>query len=180
VTGHIDRIEEWHLTRSDEAQIARLLRAAFDDAGSGRSYYQQRHHLRLVLRDPDITGHVALTYRAIRLGGTLVDIAGLAEVATVPERQWQGIATRLLAAALAEVQASAADFVVLFGTSPLYARHGFRAVGNPVTHVPMHGQHTGDVVRQDTPGAQNDMMILHLGGTAWDAAAPVDLLGTKF
>jgi predicted N-acetyltransferase YhbS len=180
VTGHIDRIEEWHLTPSDESQIARLLRAAFDDAGIGRSYYQQRHHLRLVLRDPDIVGHVAVTYRAIRMGAAMVDIAGLAEVATAPERQGQGIATRLLAAALAEVRASAADFVVLFGTSSLYARQGFRVVDNPLTHVPMHGQYTGDVVCQDTPGAQNDMMIMRLGGTDWDPGAPVDLLGTKF
>ncbi|NBD30188.1 MAG: GNAT family N-acetyltransferase [Alphaproteobacteria bacterium] len=181
MTGQIDRIEEMRLEPDDEAQIAQLLLAAFDDEGfCGRSYHQQRHHLRLVLRAPEIIGHMALTYRAIRMGDALVDIVGLAEVATAPERQGEGIATRLLTAALDEARSSGAAFFVLFGNRPIYAGHGFRAVSNPLTYTPMYGQETGAVIRQETAVTHDDMMILPLGDMPWDASAHIDLLGTKF
>jgi len=180
MTGKIERIDEMHLTDADEQKIATLLLSAFDDSFGGRSYHQQRHHLRLVLRDPDIIGHMALTYRAIRMGEDLVDIVGLAEVATDPERRGEGIATRLLAVAMEEARASAADFFMLFGNRPIYAGHGFRVVPNTFTYVEHFGARTGNVVQTDGSDSVFDMMILPLGDLAWDETAHIDLLGTKF
>ncbi|RYG91496.1 GNAT family N-acetyltransferase [Loktanella sp. IMCC34160] len=177
----IDRIEELRLSAADDAEIAALLARAFGDSDfGGRSFHQQRHHLRLVLRDPQIIGHMALIYRAIRLGDALVDIVGLAEVATDPDRRGEGIATRLLTAAIDEARGSGAQFFVLFGNRLIYAGHGFRRVANPYTYVTLYGARTGAVTRRDGQGADDDMMVLPLSDVPWDETAHIDMLGTKF
>lgn len=177
----IDRIEELRLSAGDEAEIAALLARAFGGSDfGGRSFHQQRHHLRLVLRDPHVVGHMALTYRAIRMGDALVDIVGLAEVATDPDRRGEGIATRLLTAAIDEARGRRAQFFVLFGNRPIYAGHGFREVKNPFTYVELYEARTGDVVRREGAGDLDDMMVLPLGDMDWDDTVHIDMLGTKF
>lgn len=44
----IEAISEMDLSPADDALINRLLVTAFDDSFGDRSYFQQRHHLRLV------------------------------------------------------------------------------------------------------------------------------------
>lgn len=83
----VEAIPKWQFSPADETEIAGLLARCFPTDFSGRSFFQQRHHLRLVIRAQGrIVGHMALLFRAIRLGETLVNIAGLAEVATDPTR----------------------------------------------------------------------------------------------
>lgn len=173
----IDRIPEWRLTPADEAQIVALLARAFTTDFGGRSFFQQRHHLRLLARDGGaVVGHVAILFRAIRLGNDLVTIAGLAEVATDPDRRGEGIAARLLAEAIAEARASNAAFLTLFGTAGLYAGAGFRPVRNPLIWAEMTGAHTGGVCRDRA----ESLMVLPLGPRDWDEAVEVDLLGNLF
>lgn len=173
----IDRIAEWALTPGDEAQIAALLARCFSTDFGGRSYFQQRHHLRLVTRDQGkILGHMGLLFRAVRLGGALTDIAGLADVATDPASRGQGIAQALLHAAIAEARASQAQFFLLFGNATLYSGNGFRKYPNTLTYLDMRGARTGEV-RTEAPEA---LMVLPLRDQPWPAAAPLDLLGTLF
>lgn len=173
----IERIEEEHLTPADEAAINRLLTAAFREGFDDRSYHQQRHHCRFVVRDGElIIGHMAMCYRSIWLGDTLVNIVGLAEVAADPNHQGKGIASALLQATLNEAKGTQADFYLLFGVRPIYAGNGFRAVPNPVTHVQMYHARTADVVT----AKQTDLMVMELGDRKWVDTAPVDLLGHMF
>lgn len=173
----IERIEEYNLTAKDEAQINTLLVRAFDESFGDRSFHQQRHHIRFLTRDNGkVIGHMALSYRAIRMGDTLVNNIGLAEVATDPDHQGRGIATELLKATIAEARASQADFYTLFGVRPIYAGHGFRAVPNPVTHTALYHARTGDVTRAET----TDLMVMQLRDILWDDTAPIDLLGFSF
>lgn len=172
----IDRIEETRLSAADEAAIAGLLARCFTTDFGGRSFFQQRHHVRLVQRDPGIVGHVAITFRAVRLGDRLVDIAGLAEVATDPARRGEGIAARLVAAGAEEARAARADFVLLFGTAGVYAGAGFRPARNPLVWADMTGARTGRIRR----ARKAALMVLPLGDTPWDDGAPVDLLGQMF
>lgn len=173
----IERIEETRLTAQDEAQIAGLMARAFDTDFGGRSYYQQRHHVRLVTRENGkITGHMALDFRDIRIGETLMPVAGLAEVATHPDLRGKGIAGHLLSAAIHEARAMRAQFFVLFGDRPIYAGRGFLAQPNSVTFTALIGARTGAV---QTVAASN-LMVMQLGDSAWDSSLPVDLLGHKF
>jgi predicted N-acetyltransferase YhbS len=172
----IDRIHELELTPGDEADIAALLARCFSSDFGGRSFHIQRHHLRFVARDPDIVGHMALCLRAIRLGDRLVDIIGLAEVCTAPERRGAGIASRLMTEALAAARESGAAFFLLFGARPLYAGVGFVVHDNEIRYVELDGARTGEV----RLARRGELMVLPLTDLPWDGAAQVDLLGHLF
>jgi hypothetical protein len=68
-------IPEWALTPGDEAEIAGLLARCFDTDFGGRSFFQTRQHLRLVHREGAILAHMAMQFRAMRLGERLITVA---------------------------------------------------------------------------------------------------------
>ena len=172
----IDRIDEVRLTAADEAEITALLTRAFGEEFGGNSFHQQRHHIRLVARQPRIIGHIALTYRAIRVAGEMVDIMGLAEVATDPDHRGKGIAGTLLQAAIAEAKLSPAPFLLLFGDAPLYAAAGFRPIRHKLRYTIMYRAKT---LRTQT--AQSDsLMVLPLRDQPWVDGADLDMLGHLF
>lgn len=173
----IDRIEEIRLTPELDREIAALLLTAFDTEFGGNSFYKQRHHVRLTARDAGrLIGHMALCFRAIRIGDEIVDIVGLGEVSTATDRRGEGIASTLLEHAIAEARGTKAPFFVLFGTARLYPAAGFRSVRNPLRFVRVEGCRTMDV--RDEPS--QDMMVLELGERTWPEGQPVDLLGPVF
>ena len=173
----VERIPEWALTPEDERQIVAVLDSAFGEDFGGRSFYKQRHHLRLVSREGGrIVGHMGIAYRVIRLGDRLVDICGLADVSTAPDRQGLGIAGGLLAEAIAFARETPAAFFVLFGNRSMYAGSGFRPAPNRMRFVAIHDGRLIDV-REDS---DDGLMVLPLGEMAWDDDAPVDLLGPMF
>lgn len=172
----IDRIEETRLTAGDDAQIAKLMERSFPTDFVGRSYFHQRHHTRLVVRAPHIIGHIALTFRAIRLGNDLIDIIGLAEVGTDPDHRGKGIAAALLQAAIAEARASLASHMLLFGEAKLYAAAGFRPVQNKMRHVVITKART---LRTQTAKADG-LMVLPLRDIPWPDGADIDMLGHVF
>lgn len=170
-------IPEWSLTAPDEAQIAGLLARCFATDFGGRSYFQQRHHLRIVTRhNGRIIGHMGLMLRAVRVNAVLTDVVGLADVATDPDHRGKGIAAALLHAAIAEAKRSPAAHFLLFGTAGLYAGAGFRKAGNTITYLDMTGARTRDVHREPA----RELMVLPLRDQPWDETAALDLLGTLF
>jgi len=171
-----ERIEELRLTAPDEAAIAALLGRCFGTDFGGRSCFMQRHHVRLVLRDPGIVGHIGLTFRHIRQGDRLIPILGVADVATDPDRRGQGIAARLLQVVIAEGHAGPADFILLFGTAGLYAGAGFRPVTNHLRAVDM----TDAITRSIIKAPSDSLMVLPLRQQQWDESAPLDMLGHLF
>lgn len=172
----VERIPEWALSEADDRQIAHLLARCFDTDFGGRSYFQTRQHLRLVHRQGRIVAHMALQFRAMRLGGRLITVAGLADVATDPAWRGRGLASGMLRVAMAEAKASPAEHLLLFGTAGLYAAAGFRPAQNPMTWTEMRGAVTGEIHRE----VAQSLMVLPLRDAIWDAGAPLDLLGNLF
>ena len=173
----IEMIADWDVTAADEAQIAGLLARCFSTDFGGRSYFQQRPHFRLVWRqDGQIIGHMAVMVRGIRLGGELVAVAGLADVATDPDHRGKGIAGGLLTGAIDRVRATQADYFLLFGTAALYGAHGFSAAPNMITYTDLRGAVTGAVKMEKA----QELRVLPLRGREWPVDAPVDLLGHLF
>lgn len=173
----VELIPEWQLSPADDRQIATLLSRTFDTDFGARSFFMQRPHLRLVLRDKAlIIGHMALTFRAVRLGGRLTSIVGLCDVATAPELRGKGLASTLLQAAIVQARQSTAEHFLLFGVARLYGAAGFERAANPLIFVDMQGARTG-VVKHEL--AQS-LMVLSLTDKIWDQAAPLDMLGPLF
>lgn len=169
-------IPEWALTEADDREIAVLLARCFGTDFGGRSFFQTRQHLRLVHREGPIVAHMALQWRAMRLGGALITVAGLADVATDPGHRGQGLAGTLLQQAIALAGQSPAEFMALFGTAGLYAAAGFRRACNPLVYCEMRGAVTGRVHREPA----DHLMILPLRDKAWDQTAELDVLGNLF
>ena len=175
--GGTRAIAEMDLSAADEAQIVALLARAFDTDFGGRSYYKTRPHLRLLIRDGGvIVAHMALQFRAMRLGGRLVTVAGLAEVATDPAHRGKGHAAALLQTAIAKARAARADYFLLFGDAGLYVAAGFRTVPNPMIFLQLDGAVSGAVTREPA----ESLMVLPLGADPWDDTAELDLLGGLF
>ena len=172
----IDRIDEVRLTVADDSQIALLLARAFPTDFDGRSYFHQRHHVRLLARAPHIVGHMALVFRDIRIADRLTPILGLAEVATDPDHRGKGIAGELLGGAIAEARASIATHMLLFGDAKLYAAAGFRPVQNRMRYLAIHNAR---MLRVQAAKAQS-LMVLPLTDMEWDDGADLDMLGHLF
>jgi predicted N-acetyltransferase YhbS len=168
----IERIPEFHLTVADDAEIAGLLARCFDTDFGGRSYFTHRHHLRLVARQGQIIGHMALMLRAVDLGGRQTTIVGVAEVATDPAHRGEGIAAALLQAAIVEAKASPAEFMLLFGTAKLYAAAGFYYISNQMAVTSVDAE-------RSLAKAQH-LMVLPLKSSTWPEDATLDLRGPEF
>ena len=173
----IESIDEQDITPEDEKRITRALQRAFSEGFEDRSFYQQRHNKRFIVRQGDIIiGHMAVCYRSIRMNDQLIRIAGLAEVATDPDFRGQGIASKLMAAVLDYVEGTQADFFLLFGVRAMYEGNGFLAVPNPVTYVDMQGAKTVSVSQL----AKTYLMVRQMKEIPWDDTADIDLLGHMF
>lgn len=173
----VEAIDEQNLTPQDEQRIMLALQQAFTEGFEDRSFYQQRHNKRFIVRNDDvIIGHMAVCYRSIRMNDQLVRIAGLAEVATDPDFRGQGIASKLMTVVLDYVQGTQADFFLLFGVRAMYEGNGFRAVPNAVTYVDMQGAETGSVSLLP----KTYLMVQQLKDIPWDDTAHIDLLGHMF
>ncbi|MCF2871632.1 GNAT family N-acetyltransferase [Octadecabacter sp. G9-8] len=173
----VERIPEWALTQADDTNIATLLERGFQEDFGNRSFHQQRHHVRFVVRDNgSIIGHMALCYRAVRLGDTLTTICGLAEVVTAPEARGKGVASALLTDAISFAKSTPATYFLLFGDRPMYAGFGFENHPNTKTYVVLDDARTASVEARGNRG----VMVLPLTETPWDPEAHLDLLGHKF
>ena len=176
MTHPIDLIPEMRLTAADEAAIAALLARSFPTDFGGRSFFNQHHHLRLVIRDGGaIVSHIAVVLRSVDIAGQRVTVAGLAEVATDPAHRGKGHAATLLRAAIEAASASPAAYVLLFGDAPLYAAAGFQPASNKMAHVVTKGARVGRVVSD----GDDHLMVLPLRGQSWPKG-PLDLRGPVF
>ncbi len=169
-------LPEWRLDAETEGQIAMLLADAFPTDYGGRSFFQQRPHLRLIRRDPDVVGHVAVFLREVRLDGHLKQVLGIGDIATHRAHRGTGIASALLGQALTPPIAGRAEFALLFGRRGLYDRAEFRRAANPIRHVDL----TGAESRAITQTSSDFLMVRPLRGTNWPEHAPLDLLGAMF
>lgn len=142
----------------------------------GGVFFETRQHMRLVHRQGPLVAHMALQFRAMRLGGRLINVAGVADVATDPDCRGLGIGGKMLAAALEEARASLAEYILLFGTAGLYRAAGFRQARNPLIWVEMRGAVTSGIRRAPA----ESLMVLPLREKEWEESAELDVLGNFF
>ncbi|MFD0917414.1 GNAT family N-acetyltransferase [Pseudahrensia aquimaris] len=177
INHKIERIEEFDLTADQDKAIADLIGRIFNADMGGRSFAQNRHHRRYIIAlEGVLVAHLAICFRAIRLGDDLVDAIGIAEVVVDKPFRRQGMARALLEAAIADGVHSLSEFALLFGTERLYRNAGFENAGNPIKLTNMLGAATGET----TIGPNSAFMVKPLGSRGWDHSAEVDLMGFSF
>lgn len=120
---------------ADIPEIDALLDAGFGPARRNRTAYRLRDNiaplpmLSFVARDgAALVGSLQCWPLQLRgASGTVQPLTLLGPVVTAAEWQGQGIATRLMNAALAAADAGGAPAILLIGDAPFYGRFGFSA-----------------------------------------------------
>ena len=112
--------------------VDRVISAAFTDEGEkvGNLWaeLEQSDALRaslVVEQDGVVVGHVGLSHAWLDARRELVDVWVLSPLSVVPERQGNGIGTRLLAAAVDEARAGGTPVLFLEGDPGYYGARGF-------------------------------------------------------
>lgn len=122
-------------TPADDPEITTLLDAGFGPARHNRTAYRLRDGvepvpaLSFVVRDGGaLVGSLQCWPLQIRgLAGPPLPLVLLGPVVTAADRQSEGIATRMMNAALAAADAVGAPPLLLIGDAPFYGRFGFSA-----------------------------------------------------
>jgi putative acetyltransferase len=117
---------------ADESLIEAVVARAFGEESDGRVVRMVRAlnetgatQISLVADDDGIVGHVQLSTAWIDARARLVDALTLTPLSVVPERQRQGIGTRLLEEALKAADEHGAAAVFLEGDPDYYGIRGF-------------------------------------------------------
>lgn len=133
---------------ADLPEIDALLDAGFGPARRNRTAYRLRDNvspvpaLSFVARDGDtpestIVGSLQswpLQVRAV--SGALLPLVLLGPVVTAADWQGQGIASRMMNAAIAAADAMGAPPILLIGDEPFYGRFGFSTAATPHWQLP--------------------------------------------
>lgn len=122
-------------TSADDPEIDALLDTGFGPARRNRTAYRLRDGaailpaLSFVARDGDaLVGSLQCwPLQICGLDGPAMPLVLLGPVATVGDRQGEGVATRMVNAALAAADAAGAPPFLLIGDAPFYGRFGFSA-----------------------------------------------------
>ncbi|ENV32068.1 GNAT family N-acetyltransferase [Acinetobacter gerneri] len=129
----IDLVAEFQLSQSEQYQIAGLLKNCFpEDDFQGRTYFKQRPHYRLLLKEEEkIIGQLALDYRVMTLGQIAIRVLGVIDIAILNDYQGLGWARRLLLELdqLVEKNKINIDFILLCTQTPkFYEKFGYYQV----------------------------------------------------
>jgi predicted N-acetyltransferase YhbS len=175
----IDFVTEFEITEKAKAEIASLLALCFSQtAYNGRTFFKQLPHYRLLLnKEGNIIGQVALDYRIMNLGGCMVSVFGIIDLAIHPDYQGQGLGTELMKEVdkISKAHKHNIDFLFLVTGKPhFYERLGYIVTQPKVTWLKINkGQNYGlatEIVTDCT------LMYKKVSGKDW-ADGDLDMLG---
>ncbi|MHB8900827.1 MAG: GNAT family N-acetyltransferase [Thermoguttaceae bacterium] len=164
-----------------DASIRQLLVTCFSkDAGffsGSRAWHGSAPEFSAVIVDEGrLIAHLGVVQRRITVGGAAADVAGVQNVAVLPERRGRGLSRTMLAPAMDEALRRGLDYGLLFcepKTVPIYARCGWSTLPDQ------------SVVRVDSDGLEKPLLpgnlsmwrplakpvfppgAVHLGGNDW-------------
>jgi predicted N-acetyltransferase YhbS len=147
-------------TGDHHASIESLLDQRFGPARHNRTAYRLREaaqplaHLSFVAMDGDqLEGSVQCwSIRLKPVHGARLPLILLGPVAVAADREGQGIATALMRAALAAIDAAGEPPVLLIGDAPFYGRFGFSAAATRLWTMPGPVDHDRLLLRGPSTG----------------------------
>ena len=122
------------LSQKEHTQILSLLNASFDNIFPNRIFFKQIPHKRILVKENDtVVGQVGIDYRAMNLGGRLVDVVGIIDLCVASKYQGNRMGSKLLETVEAQFRGRA-DFILLFADEhKVYLNNGFQLSNNKVT-----------------------------------------------
>ena len=106
---------------------------------------------RAALDADELVGHILFSRLKVEIEGRAVRSAALAPMAVRPDRQRQGIGSRLVQDGLAELRPIGCEAVIVLGHPGYYPRFGFSAALAEKLDAPFRGE--AFMVLELTPGA---------------------------
>jgi putative acetyltransferase len=95
---------------------------------------------RVALDAGEIVGHILFSRLGVEIEGRVVRAAALAPMAVSPDRQRQGIGSRLVQDGLAELRSIGCEAVIVLGHPGYYPRFGFSAALAEKLAAPFRGE----------------------------------------
>jgi predicted N-acetyltransferase YhbS len=161
------------------SQLRLLLDECFPDTFEGRTYFKQLPHLRLLAMDGGaVIGQVGIDARVINVGGAIVPIFGLIDLAVHPARRGKRVGTLLLGESERIARFYEREFLVLMADRhDLYLKEGYRRVQPALTKwLAIEDRQSVELTIQDL---SNCFMAKPLTEKRWPAGM-IDMLGYLF
>ena len=136
-TFEIVAVPEYAISGEVSSQLRILLEDCFPGWFEGRTYVKQLPHVRLLaMEGRTVVGQVAIDSRVINVGGAVVTIFGLIDLAVDPSKRGKRIGTMLLEEAERIACAYQREFlVVMADRHSIYLKAGFRRVQPALTKL---------------------------------------------
>ena len=176
---NIVTLTEHEISGDLQSQLAALLEECFPNWFAGRTYVKQLPHLRILAMDAGIVvGQVSIDGRIINVGGKVLSIFGVLDVAVSSDRQGNGIASTLLAEVERLARTGNREFlVVMADRQNVYLKNGYSRVQPARTKLlAIEDRQSVAVIEKDLSSC---FMIKPLTERAWPQGT-IDLLGYVF
>ena len=175
----IDTYIEHNLEPATHAEIAELRRACFPEDESGRSYFKQLPHFRLLARDDSskVIGHLGVDHRMMTFGGQVAAVFGAIDLCVAEGSRRKGIAGSLLAELERLARRSGVDVLFLVASDKrLYQRCGFEDIDAHCSWLRIDEHANYGVASEEIVG---ELMIKPLN-SEFVPTGPIDFLGYLF
>jgi GNAT superfamily N-acetyltransferase len=161
------------------SQLRILLDESFRETFEGRTYFKQLPHVRLLAMDGDfVVGQVGIDGRVVNVGGAVVSIFGLIDLAVHPARRNRGVGTLLLNEAERIARVGEREFLVLMtDLHEFYLKAGYVRVQPALTKwLAIEDRQSVELMEQDLSGC---FMVKPLTERTWPTGM-IDMLGYLF
>lgn len=178
-TLRIASLPEHSITSEVSSQLQDLLEECFPGWLEGRTYYKQLPHFRLMAMDAErVVGQVGVDGRIINVGGEVLSIFGVIELAVRSSCRGRGIGTMLLSEVERIARSANRDFlVVMADRHDIYLKEGYRRILPARTRLlAIENRQSVDVVENDL---SNCFMVKPLTDKPWPKGT-IDMLGYVF
>jgi GNAT superfamily N-acetyltransferase len=178
-TIEIVAMPEYAISAEVCSQLQILLDQCFPDIFERRTYFKQLPHVRLVAMDEgSVVGQVGIDGRIVNVGGTIVSIFGIIDLAVRPEMRGKRIGTQLLAEAERIARAGEREFLVAMADRhDLYLKEGYVRVQPALTKwLAVEDRQSVELMTRDLSGC---FMVKPLAEKSWPAGT-IDMLGYLF
>ena len=166
---------EFEITPEEARQLEDLFMEFFSDYYTGRIYYKQLPHYRILAKKENkVIGQLSLDYRMMALNKIPVKVLGISDVCITKDMQYKGIAGNLLKEAEQIATLYKLDFMLLFADNPrLYLKNGFtQCTSNTVKWLKIH-EHESLGLGEEII---KELMIKEIGKKKWEPGW-LDMMG---